>query len=76
MAGWLIDNYPEIADIPNANGDLAVHFAAAQGKTDQLLKCTCSFCSRFTAILRYQLITSMCCDHYKKMLLNCHTYHA
>ena len=31
MTRWLIDNYPKIGDIANANGDLAVHFAAAQG---------------------------------------------
>ncbi|CAI8009295.1 Espin [Geodia barretti] len=31
MTGWLVDNFPEVGDIPNLNGDLAVHFAAAQG---------------------------------------------
>lgn len=32
MTKWLVDNYPQVADIPNANGDLPVHFAAAQGE--------------------------------------------
>ena len=32
MTGWLVDNFPEVGDIPNLNGDLAVHFAAAQGE--------------------------------------------
>ena len=32
MAKWLVDNYPEVGDIPNVNGDLPVHFAAAQGE--------------------------------------------
>ena len=37
MTEWLVENYPEITDIPNANGDLAVHFAAAQGKQQHSL---------------------------------------
>ena len=32
MTAWLLENYPEVGDTPNTNGDLAVHFAAAQGK--------------------------------------------
>lgn len=28
---WLIESYPQVGEIPNANGDLAVHFAAAEG---------------------------------------------
>ena len=32
MAAWLLDDYPDLARIANKNGNLAVHFAAAQGK--------------------------------------------
>lgn len=37
MTKWLVDNFPQVADIPNANGDLPVHFAAAQGKVHYLV---------------------------------------
>lgn len=33
MVAWLLDNYPDLANIANKNGNHAVHFAAAQGKT-------------------------------------------
>lgn len=32
MVAWLLDSYPDLANIANKNGNLAVHFAAAQGK--------------------------------------------
>lgn len=31
MVAWLLDNFPDLVNIPNKNGNLAVHFAAAQG---------------------------------------------
>lgn len=37
MTRWLVDNFPQVADIPNANGDLPVHFAAAQGMIHYLV---------------------------------------
>ena len=32
MVSWILANYPQVAAIPNANGNLAVHFAAASGE--------------------------------------------
>lgn len=32
MVSWLLDNFPETADIANSNGDQIVHFAAAEGQ--------------------------------------------
>ena len=29
---WILENFPRVAEVPNASGNLAVHFAAAQGK--------------------------------------------
>ena len=32
MVLWILENFPRVAEVPNASGNLAVHFAAAQGK--------------------------------------------
>lgn len=32
MAEWLTESYPDLANVANTNGNLAIHFAAAQGK--------------------------------------------
>ena len=32
IVAWILDNYPEVADIPNKTGNVAVHFAAASGE--------------------------------------------
>ena len=32
MVMWILENFPRVAEVPNASGNLAVHFAAAQGK--------------------------------------------
>lgn len=37
MVAWILDSFPSIADISNANGNLAVHFAAASGTSGVLL---------------------------------------
>lgn len=31
MVLWILENFPRVAEVPNASGNLAVHFAAAQG---------------------------------------------
>ncbi len=31
MADWLVEGYPDLANVANSNGNLPIHFAAAQG---------------------------------------------
>jgi hypothetical protein len=35
MVAWLLESFPQTADISNSNGDQVVHFAAAEGKYEQ-----------------------------------------
>lgn len=37
MVSWIVDNFPGVTDITNANGNLAIHFAAASGT----VRCSC-----------------------------------
>ncbi len=31
MVKWIADNYPQVTEVTNTTGDLAVHYAAASG---------------------------------------------
>lgn len=35
MVTWIVDNYPEVVEVTNATGNLAVHYAAASGLSEQ-----------------------------------------
>ncbi len=44
MAEWLLEGYPDLANVANSNGNLPVHFAAAQGMSlwRSIMKCVVS----------------------------------
>ena len=31
MVDWILESFPSVVEVSNANGDLCVHFAASQG---------------------------------------------
>ncbi|XP_064397697.1 uncharacterized protein LOC135344431 isoform X2 [Halichondria panicea] len=45
MAEWLLEGYPDLANVANSNGNLPVHFAAAQGQLS-IVKLLVTKCGR------------------------------
>lgn len=63
MAEWLVDGYPDLANVANSNGNLAIHFAAAQGihnyRLDYYITVVCS--RSFPTIVNTDLLhVAMC----------------